>query len=342
MMDQRVTMAQLARNLGVAESTVSRALRNDPKISARTRKRVKAQAEKSGYRPNALISALMANRRGLQGPHPDTVALITDYREKGGWRSKDVCQWEYHGICQRAAKLGYRIEEFALADFGHDGTRLEKALRTRNIRGVLFGFSRGQAGDFRFNPDHFSVAGLSSYFNQLSLDRANFHGLYNVSLAMESLKNLGYRRIGLVVPEFNNRISGYQWSGGSLDWQRRQTAESRCAPLIIGEDSDQSGHFNRWLDREKPDSLVVYKLPVRAWISRQQRPSARSIAITHLYRSQAERDQSAGIDGNLDLVGAAAFDLVVEGLHTNRTGLPENPKEVLIKGSWHSDHLRME
>jgi hypothetical protein len=31
--------------------------------------------------------------------------------------------------------------------------------------------------------------------------------------------------------------------------------------------------------------------------------------------------------------GAAALDLVVEALHTNRTGLPEHPKEVLIKGT---------
>ena len=33
-------------------------------------------------------------------------------------------------------------------------------------------------------------------------------------------------------------------------------------------------------------------------------------------------------------VAAEAFDLVVEGLHTNRIGAPADPKEVLIKGIW--------
>ena len=44
---------------------------------------------------------------------------------------------------------------------------------------------------------------------------------------------------------------------------------------------------------------------------------------------------AAGIDGNLDVVGSAAFDLVVERLHANATGTSKHPKEVLITGTWH-------
>jgi hypothetical protein len=35
------------------------------------------------------------------------------------------------------------------------------------------------------------------------------------------------------------------------------------------------------------------------------------------------------------VVGAAAFDLVVERLHANATGVSKHPKEVLITGSWY-------
>ena len=323
-------MANLAATLGLAESTVSRALRDDPRISAATRARVHEAALQAGYRPNAMVSALMSvRRRHGNAKDVDTVALITDYQGDGGWRSKDVCRWEYDGICKRADQLGYRIEEFALSNFDHDGSRLEKALHTRGIRGVLLGFSRGRRERVPFHTDSFSVAGLSAYFNEVLVDRANFHGLYNVRLALDQMKHLGYERIGLAVPEFNNRISGYQWSSGALDWQRHQPRGKRCAPFIPPAD-DSETEFVNWLDKEQPNALLAYKLPLQTWLRRQKR----DIPLAYLYRTEAERRLAPGIDGNLSLVGAAAFDLVVEALHTNRTGLPSHPKEVLIKGSW--------
>jgi hypothetical protein len=42
----------------------------------------------------------------------------------------------------------------------------------------------------------------------------------------------------------------------------------------------------------------------------------------------------SGIDQNNERVGEAAVDLVVEQLHGNIFGFPENPKTVLIEGSW--------
>ena len=329
-MKDRITMADLAAKLGLAESTVSRALRDDPRISAATRARVLQAANEANYRPNAMVSALMSvRRRHGSAKEVDTVALITDYQGEGGWRSKDVCRWEYEGICQRADQLGYRVEEFPLANFDHDGARLERALHTRGIRGVLLGFSRGRRTGTPLSTDGFSVAGLSAYFNELLVDRANFHGLYNVRLALDQMKQLGHQRIGLAVPEFNNRISGYQWSSGALDWQRHQSSDKQCAPFIPRVD-DAKTEFAHWLDQEQPDALLVYKLPMQAWL----RSLEREIPMAFLYRTDSEMRKAPGIDGNLALVGAAAFDLVVEALHTNRISLPLHPKEVLIKGTW--------
>lgn len=332
-MQARVTMAELAKELGVAESTVSRALRGDPRISAATRGRVKEAAARLNYRPNAMVSALMSMRRhGGGGGEADTVALITDYPGVGGWRSKDVCRWEYDGICERADRLGYRVEEFALAEYG-GGKRLEKALVTRGIRGVLLGFSRNHRTELDLDLNQFSVAGLSTYFHDMRVDRANFHGLYNVRLALKEMRLRGYARTGLVVPEFNNRISGYQWSGSALDWQRHRTHDEGCPPLIL-EEAGAEASFGRWFRAERPDALLVYKLNVRAWLARLGVRVPQDVALAHLYRTGTEMRETAGIDGNLHLVGAAAFDLVVEALQTHRTGLSEHPKEVLIKGLW--------
>src|ERR1700732_2049939 len=163
-----VRMAEIAQRLGVASSTVSRALRNDPRISVELRKRVRTVADELGYQPNPLVSALMANRRRRgSGGAVDVIALVTDYRGKKDWRTKDVCCWEYQGIERRARELGLRVGIFSLADYRGEMTKLQAILRARAIRGVLLGFSREEKPNTIFDCEDFSVAGLSGYFPEV-------------------------------------------------------------------------------------------------------------------------------------------------------------------------------
>ena len=333
---EKVTMAQLARRLGISPSTVSRALKSDPRISSKVRAEVAAAAATVGYRPNPMISALMSSRRRKGGgDEVGTIALVTDYHGNEDWRTKDVCRWEYEGVCMRAEETGYRVEEFPMAAFSHDFTKLGKVLVSRGIRGVLFGFSRERTitGLKGLELNSFSIAGLSTYFREVPLNRANFHGFHNVGLAMDELMAEGRKRIGLVVPEMNNRVSGFLWSGAALDWQRRNILGEPCVPFLPPAGREETD-FPRWLKREKPDSLLVYKLPVKSWLSRMGLRVPEDVHVSFLYRNAGEIAEWPGIDGNLRMVGAAALDLVIEGLNTNRTGLPPYPKEVLIKGLW--------
>ena len=90
---QTVRMAEIAQRLRVAQSSVSRALRGDPRIGLELRGRVQEMAAKLGYAPNPLVSALMATRRrrGAAGA-VEVIALITNYGGREDWRTKDVCR----------------------------------------------------------------------------------------------------------------------------------------------------------------------------------------------------------------------------------------------------------
>lgn len=328
-------MAEIAQQLGVASSTISRALRDDPRISKELRTRVHTVAQKLGYAPNPLVSALMANRRRRGGAGAvDVIALVTNYGGREDWRKKDVCRWEYEGIQRRARELGFRIEVFALSDYRGDMTRLAVTLRARAIRGVLLGFSRDEVTGVPFDCEGFCVAGLSAYFPEVSADRANFHGFFNVRLALDHMHRLGYRRPALIVPELNNRVSNNLWSGAFLDWQRKLPRRDRCEPFIPPENGTPA-EFSDWLYRNAPDSLLVYKMPVRTFLAKRGVRVPDDIGVAYLYRTSDEKGDAAGIDGNLDFVGAAALDLVVERLYANNTGTAEHPKEVLIKGTWY-------
>ena len=54
----RISLKDLARELGVSIATVSRALHNSPEIGKDMQKRVKELAKKLNYRPNPFAQSL--------------------------------------------------------------------------------------------------------------------------------------------------------------------------------------------------------------------------------------------------------------------------------------------
>src|SRR5215216_7127755 len=62
-----VTLADIARELGVSKMTVSRAINNHPLINSDTRERVLAVAHRMNYQPNQHARALATSRSYLIG-----------------------------------------------------------------------------------------------------------------------------------------------------------------------------------------------------------------------------------------------------------------------------------
>ncbi|WP_105530199.1 substrate-binding domain-containing protein [Solimicrobium silvestre] len=72
-----MNLKNLAKNLGISETTVSRALNGYPEVSERTRERVLAAAQLAGYRPNPVARSLASGRTNVIGiihPLPNDLA----------------------------------------------------------------------------------------------------------------------------------------------------------------------------------------------------------------------------------------------------------------------------
>ena len=90
-----VTLADIARELGVSKMTVSRAINNHPLINPETRERVLEVARRMNYQPNQHARALATNRSHLIGVIvPD---LMHSYFAE-----------IYRGVESEARPLGYR------------------------------------------------------------------------------------------------------------------------------------------------------------------------------------------------------------------------------------------
>lgn len=61
------TLKDIGAELGLSVATVSRALNGFPEVNARTRERVRAAAERIGYRPNRIAQRLVTGRSGMVG-----------------------------------------------------------------------------------------------------------------------------------------------------------------------------------------------------------------------------------------------------------------------------------
>lgn len=93
---RRATIVTLSQAAGVAPSTVTRALRGDPRISGQTRARIVALAKAWSYTPNALARTLSSGRSGLYG-----IVL--------GAAENPIYTQILHEAAQEADRLGSRL-----------------------------------------------------------------------------------------------------------------------------------------------------------------------------------------------------------------------------------------
>jgi DNA-binding LacI/PurR family transcriptional regulator len=118
----RPTLLDVAAAAGVSKSLVSLALRGDPGVSAATRERIVAVADRLGYRPSLSARALKQGRSMLLGAvissldnpyHTEIVASVEDAAEAAG-----LSVVLAHGSRGRG-RLGDRVDQ--LLDLGVDG-----------------------------------------------------------------------------------------------------------------------------------------------------------------------------------------------------------------------------
>ncbi|NCY23127.1 LacI family transcriptional regulator, partial [bacterium] len=134
----QVTIADLAKELGLGKATVSLALREDPRIRKETRLRVQKLAEMRGYQTNPMVAHVMSQLRSARiSNYRATLALANLAPQEGDLRSNTTFHSISEGFRTRAKELGYAVDDFWLGDpLYRDPAKLKSVLRARRIEGV--------------------------------------------------------------------------------------------------------------------------------------------------------------------------------------------------------------
>ena len=245
-----VSIYDLAQRAGVAPSTVSKALRDDPRISAATRARIRALADETGFTPNTAAQSLTTHRTMTIG------LVVRDYADP------------YNGILLRAIeataiRAGYQLIVASTQEADMRDVDLARQLRRRRVDGMIIvasHFTENQA----LADDNVPVVFVAEKPELLpkgeNVGLVTFDESAASRSATQHLIGLGHRRIGYVGlrragASSQDRQRGYEMaleaSGIEVD-PRLVALPTRLEPFQAGSEGVEL------LLRHDPSAIVFY------------------------------------------------------------------------------------
>jgi LacI family transcriptional regulator len=218
-MDQKMTLKDIAQLAGVSATAVSMALRDHPRIGAKTKDRIVRIAEKWNFQPNHVARSLKSKRSGTVG------LVITNimnpfYPELA------------KGIEDKAMELGYNI---ILCSTNYDSERQKyqiNTLRSKGVDGIIF--SSAEINDANIKPlvaDGFPFVLVNRRIRNRKLDaKIDYVVVDNTTgghMAIEHLYRLGHSRIAIITGSLatSTALERTEGARGALA-QYRLSAES--------------------------------------------------------------------------------------------------------------------
>lgn len=331
------TQNAVAAKAGVARSTVSRALKNHPSIPEATRRHILRVAEEMGYRENPYVTANMQRVRGAHGTRSQAIiAFLTPYSLEHWYQKVLSYRKIYESAKERAFQLGFELDPISLIDQSLDSQRCNDILIARGVDGVLVAPFENPFIRLRLDWNRFSIATLGFVHVRPRFSYAAANHYYNVSLALRKLHRLGYRRIGLALPERANRYAQGTFEAAYRLYSGAQPASDRLPHFAPEDLSDwNSTKFMKWFQKNKPEVVVCLTQDVRGWLIDAGLDIPGDVGLATLSRHGAESEWS-GVDQHSELVGAAGVQIIAEQLTLNQRGVPPYPRATFIEGEWAS------
>jgi LacI family transcriptional regulator len=346
---RRVTLLDIAKEAGVHVTTVSLALRNNPRLPEETRARIKALADKLGYAPDPLLKALVAYRgRIMTRRNPPTLAYVTNWNSRLGWKKVTAHPDFYAGALAKAEELGYHLEHFWMREPGLTHGRLSRILYARGITGLIIASHVREIDvELHFDWERFSAVKIDYFPHEPRLHNVTNNQCDIIRLAMQRLMALGYRRIGFVMHRGWDHSVDHLWTAGFL-CEQVNLAESERIPMFSFPDAEpveawmgegksdvvvSTEAFQRWFKQHKPEVIVSKASFVQAALTELKLKVPRDVAFVDVFLED-NAGATAGVQQNHATVGALAVEILAGQLQHNKYGVPEIPTTTYVEGTW--------
>lgn len=198
------TIHDIARELKISASTVSRALNDNPRISLKTKEKIKAIADSLGYRPNTLAS-------NLRNKKSNTIGIVVPLINRYFFSSV------ISGVEDIAFKAGYNVVISQSNDLTAKEISIVQSMFSNRVDGLIISIAM-QTDTFDhlklFQRKHIPLVFFDRAVPEIDTDKIvvdDFAGGYRVT---QHLIDQGYKRIGhLAGPQnlrtYFDRKNGY-------------------------------------------------------------------------------------------------------------------------------------
>jgi LacI family transcriptional regulator len=331
---QRVTLKQIARDLGLSTQTVSVALRGRPGVSEAVRNQIRARAAAMGYAPDPAMRALAdyRTRNRKTAPRWSRVALVHNWPSEHALEENPFYQRWLAELRRAARDRGIEIELHWLGGGGERTPAVFRLLRNRGITGVLVappGLSpdpprliipRNQFQVVTFGPEHL--------FPDLHTVQFDFYE--NLRMAWRKLRERGHERIGLVYGTVQAWRTGHAWSAAyQIETLLSGFPPGKHMPLELNGMNAASDRdtYLRWVKKHRY-SAVISSIHWTANTRRPCDPGPETAIINVQNRGEM------GIDLNLPQLADTAVELLVLEMQRSLVREQPLPFRIHIPGRW--------
>ncbi len=258
-MAKQITIKDIARELGLHHSTVSRALRNDPRIHKNTKKRVREYAEQHHYQPNSIAI-------NLRDASSKTIGIIVP----------SIHHHYFSHIISVISDLAFKAGYSVIISQSNESLELEiqntMALVQSRVAGVIASISRETD-----QCDHFEallekdipLVFFDRVCEKINTGKVIIKNRQGAQMAVDHLVRSGCRRIAYLggcvsTNVFRDRVAGYR---ESMEKHKLEINENW---IVCSDFSFQAGRqgMRRVLSLpDRPDAIltVSFELAMGAW-----------------------------------------------------------------------------
>ena len=314
----KVTIKDVAKEAGVATSTVSRVLSNNPKISDETKERVNEAIKKLNYKPNAIARSLANNKTRILG--------VVVPSEADGLLMNPFFINAMKGMSVYAQSKSYYITYAFSKDENSELDIMKEITNANLIEGVILLRVKEDDKSIKYlkniNFPFVAIGRPEEIDDVLWVDNDNFHAMYNV---VNKIIHKGHKKIGFIgaIENLNmsrDRLEGYKMAleVNGINYDDNLVIHTN----LFNEDAGYDA-ANKLLENNNVSAIVttddLMAFGVRKLLNEKEMNGISLVGFNDIQLAQYQNPPLASVNINADKLGYNAAKLLIEKLEEIKT-----------------------